>query len=82
MILNKHRTQFNLEMTQDELKRLISTIEGYQEIVLNSDIVDELTETVTFLRNSLYELTRFKRYAEAEHKYLAEEEAKADARIT
>jgi len=82
MILNKHRTQFNLEMTQKELKTLIECLQSLKEIITDSRMENDAPDTYSFLWHSLYELTRFKRYAEAEHKYLAEEEAKADARIT
>jgi len=81
MILNKHRTQFNLEMTQGELKMLIEAFKSLKEIITDSYMEEEATETYTFLKDSLYELTRFKRYAEAEDRYLAEEEAKADSRL-
>jgi len=81
MILRKHRTQFELEMTGKELTTLVEILQSYQSVVQNLDIGDEVYHVTNSLRTFLNELTYFKRYAEAEHKYLAEEEAKADKKL-
>lgn len=76
MMLNKHRQEFTLHMTAEELIQLVALLEGYQRAVLNVTEVEQAPTVKRVLSNFLWELTYYKRYAEAEERYLRQEEEK------
>ena len=78
MILLKHRDELILNMDSTELILLVHLLKGYKETIKFLEDEFQSPLMMEHLETFIHELTYYQRYAEAEEKYLQEQERIAD----
>jgi len=73
MYLTKHRDEFNLKMSSDEVNKLCFLLKGYTSAVKEVQHLVEAPTVMGLLQEYLEELTKYQREAYAYDQYLEEQ---------
>jgi len=74
MRLTKHRAEFNLEMSSEDVNVLCLLLKGYSEVIKHLEDECQAPNMMNYLQEFIHELTVYQREAYAYDQYLAEQE--------